>query len=230
MADQAFFTRFAIFMAAFILFGFIQFELRGFVDIRTAPAFLHLHGGLMVSWLALFVLQGVLVQRGQVALHRTLGWVTVAVGAAIVMVGSYTGIHAIALGIVPPFFTPAFFLALNQIDIVAFALMLGLALGYRKQVQWHRRLMIGTAFVIAEPALGRLLPMPLLGQSWGELLALAVQLIFIAVIARHDRKQLGQVHPATLIVASIIVGAHLLIELASRTALFASLAQSIAAG
>ncbi|URD60664.1 hypothetical protein M8312_12915 [Sphingomonas sp. KRR8] len=230
MADQRFFTRYAIFLAAFILFGFIQFELRGFVDFRTVPAFLHLHGGLMVSWLGMFVLQSVLISRMQVQLHRTLGWVAMALAAAIVVVGSYTGIHAISLGIVPPFFTPAFFLSLNQIDIAAFALMVVLAVSYRRQVQWHRRLMIGTGFIIAEPALGRLLPMPLLGQTWGEMLALAVQLGFIAVIARHDRKQLGQVHPATLVVAAVLVGSHLLIEVASRLPVTAQLAASIAAG
>lgn len=107
MADQRFFTRYAIFLAAFILFGFIQFELRGFVDVRTVPAFLHLHGGLMVSWLGMFVLQSVLVSRGQVQLHRTLGWVTAALAAGIVVVGSYTGLQAIAVGLAPPFFTPA---------------------------------------------------------------------------------------------------------------------------
>jgi len=228
MADQRFFTRFAIFLAVFILFGFIQFELRGFVDVRTVPAFLHLHGGLMVSWLGMFVLQSVLISRSQVQLHRTLGWVTVALAAAIVVVGSYTGLHAIALGIAPPFFTPAFFLALNQIDIAAFALIVVLAVVTRKQVQWHRRLMIGTGFVIAEPALGRLLPVPLLGQTWGEMLALVIQLAMLAVIARHDRKQLGQIHPATLVVAGVLVGSHLLIEIASRLPVTAQLAASIA--
>lgn len=108
--------------------------------------------------------------------------------------------------------------------------MVVLGVAFRRQVQWHRRLMIGTGFVIAEPALGRLIPMPLTGQTWGEMIALAVQLGFIAVIARHDRKQLGQVHPATLVVAAVIVGAHLLIEVASRLPVTAQLAASIAAG
>jgi len=228
MADQRFFTRFAILLAAFILFGFLQFELRGFVDVRTAPPFLHLHAALMVSWLAMFVLQSVLISRMQVQLHRTHGWVTVVIAAGVIVVGSYTGIHAIALGIVPPFFTPGFFLALNQLGIAAFALVVVLAIVRRKQVQWHRRLIIGSGILIAEPALGRLLPMPLLGQTWGELAALAVQLGMVAILARHDRKVLGQVHPATLVVAGIAVGVHLLVELASRLPLTGQLAASIA--
>jgi hypothetical protein len=230
MADQRFFTLFAAGLAAFIVIGFAQFQLRGFANIRTAPAFLHLHGGLMLSWLGLFVLQSVLVSRGQIAIHRKTGWLLLAVAAAVVVIGSYTGLHAIGLGIVPPFFTPAFFLALNQLGIAAFALVVILAIVFRRQVQWHRRLMVGSGVLITEPALGRLLPMPLLGQTWGELLALAIQLGMVAIIARHDRKVLGQVHPATLTVAAVLVGTHLAVELASRLPLTATLAASIAAG
>ena len=230
MADQRFFTAFAAGLAAFIVLGFVQFQLRGYANFRTAPAFLHLHGGLMVSWLMLFVAQSVLVSRGQIAVHRKTCWLSLAVAAAVVVVGSYTGIHAIGTGRVPPFFTPAFFLALNQLGIAAFALVVILAVVFRRQVQWHRRLMVGSGILITEPALGRLLPMPLLGQTWGELLAMAVQLGMVAIIARHDRKVLGQVHPATLVVAAVLVGTHLAVEVASRLPLTAALAQSIAAG
>jgi hypothetical protein len=184
----------------------------------------------MVSWLGMFVLQSVLISRMQVQLHRTLGWLTVGIATAVVVVGSYTGIHAVALGIVPPFFSPAFFLAVNQLGIAAFALTVVLAVVFRRQVQWHRRLIIGSGIIIAEPALGRLLPMPLLGQSGGELAILGVQLLMVAAIARHDRKMLGQVHPATLVVAGITVSVHLLVEIASSLPVTAQLAASIAAG
>ena len=230
MADQRFFTGFALVLAALIIFGFVQFQLRGHANFRTAPAFLHLHGAVMLSWLSLFVLQGVLISRGQVVDHRKVGWLALGVAVAVVAVGSYTGLHAIALGIVPPFFTPAFFLALNQLGLAAFALVVILAIAFRRQVQWHRRLMVGSGVLITEPALGRLLPMPLTGQTWGELLALATQLGMVAVIARHDRKVLGQVHSATLTIAAVLVGTHLAVELASRLPLTATLAASIAAG
>lgn len=230
MADQPFFTAFAVILAAFIVAGFAQFQLRGFADFRTAPLYLHIHGAVMLSWLGLYVLQSWLVSKGQVKIHRKTGWLSLAVAVGVVGMGSWTGIHAIATGRVPPFFTPAFFLALTQVGVVAFAVAVGLAVQFRRQVQWHRRLMIGSGVLIAEPALGRLLPMPLLGQTWGEMLAMVVQLGFVAVLARHDRKVLGQVHPATLVVAGLLVTAHLLIELLSRVPAWAALAGSIAAG
>jgi len=230
MADQSFFTSFAAVIAAFILFGFAQFQLRGFADVRTAPLFLHIHGGIMVGWLGLYVLQSWLVSKGQVKVHRKTGWLSLAVAVAVVVMGSWTGIHAIAAGRVPPFFTPAFFLALTQIGVVAFAVAVGLAVMFRRQVQWHRRLMVGSGLLISEPALGRLLPMPLLGQTWGEMLVMVVQLGCVLVLARHDRKMLGQVHPATLVIAGLLVTSHLLIELLSRVPAWGALAQSIAAG
>lgn len=230
MADQAFFTRFAIALAAFILFGFIQFELRGFVNIIEAPWFLHVHGALMVSWLGVYVLQSTLISSGQVAIHRKTGWLAVLLAVAVVGFGSFTGVHAIAMGTVPPFFTNGFFLALNQFGMLGFALVVGLAIVKRRQIEWHRRLMVGTGIMVMEPALGRLLPMPLMGQTVGGLVATGIQLGAVAILARHDRKVLGRVHPATLVIALLLVVSRLAIELLSRTPAWNALAQSIAAG
>lgn len=230
MADQRFFTIFAAVLTAFILFGFLQFQLRGFSNFVTAPLFLHVHGGLMVTWLGLYVLQSSLISHGQVAIHRKTGWLSLAIAAGVVGIGSFTGIHAIDSGRVPPFFTPAFFLALTQLGVLAFGVVVAWAVVRRRDVQWHRRLMIGSGILIAEPALGRLLPMPLLGQSVGELTAMLVQLGMVAVLARHDRKVLGAVHPATLALAVVLIVTHLGVELLARTPAFVSLAESIAAG
>jgi len=228
MADQAFFTRFAVALTAFILFGFIQFELRGFVNIMTVPWFLHVHGALMVTWLGMYVLQSSLVSAGQIAIHRKTGWLALLLAVGIVGFGSFTGINAIRTGMVPPFFTSSFFLALNQIGIFAFGSVVALAIVKRRQVEWHRRLMVGTGILIAEPALGRLLPMPLMGQTVGELTASVIQLGMVAIIARHDRKQLGAVHPATLTIALVLVVTHLAIDILARVPAFQAVAQSIA--
>jgi hypothetical protein len=77
----------------------------------------------------------------------------------------------------------------------------------RRKTEWHRRIMFAATFILLEPALGRLLPMPLLG-GYGEWIALLVQLGFVAVLARHDRKILGSVHPATVCAAAILVLVH----------------------
>jgi len=227
MADQAFFARYAVFIALFIIFSFAQFSLRGFVDIRTVPPIVHAHAAVMVTWLGLFVAQNQLVHRGELALHRKLGWVSAAVVAAVAVLGCAVGYEALAIHMVPPFFTPGFFLALTTIEATAFALVVAWAVSLRRNTQWHRRIMFAATFLLLEPALGRLLPMPLLG-GYGEWVALLVQLLFVAALARHDRKVLGSVHPATAAAAAILVTVHVAVWAAAMLPPVISFANAVA--
>ena len=227
MSDQGFFVRYAIVIAAFILLGFIQFAMRGYSNPVTAPPLVHLHGALMVGWLGIFVAQNLLVRRGELAIHRKLGWTAAAILPLIAVTGIWVGYNAVATHRLPPFFTDSFFLALTGIGSLTFAGMVVWAITLRGQVQWHRRLMLGAMFILLEPALGRLLPMPLLG-NWGEWTILAVQLVFIVVLARHDRRQLGVVHPATMAVATVVITEHVLIETISVLPPFVAFAQKVA--
>ena len=229
LADQGFFVRYAIFLALFILFGFAQFAARGYATFSTAPAIVHFHGGLMVAWLGIFITQNLLVHKGELAIHRKLGWFSAVMVVVIAVSGIQVGYHAVAEGRLPPFFAPAYFLALTSIGSLVFAGMVAWAVAMRRKVQWHRRLMLGAMFILLEPALGRLLPMPLLG-AWGETVVLAFQLIFVWVLARHDRKILGQIHPATIATAVVLVVMHALIELLAMLPPLATFAAKVAAG
>ena len=229
MADQGFFVRYAVVLAAFILIGFVQFALRGYSNFLTAPPIVHLHGGLMVGWLGIFVAQNVLVHRGELGIHRKLGWIAAAVVVVILWTGIMVGYNAVATHRLPPFFSNAYFLALTAFGSTVFASMVAWAVTLRREVQWHRRIMLGAMFILLEPALGRLLPMPLLG-NWGEWVVLAIQMVFVGVLARHDRKVLGDVHPATKAIAAILIAEHVLIETAARVPAFIALAEAIAAG
>lgn len=227
MADQAFFARYAIVLALFIIFAFAQFSLRGFVDIRALPLVVHAHAAIMVTWLALFVAQNQLVHRGELAMHRKLGWVAAAVVAAVAVLACAVGYTATAMHFVPPFFTPAYFMSLTTVEGTAFAVVVAWAVSLRRRTEWHRRIMFAATFLLLEPALGRLLPMPLLG-GYGEWIALAVQLLFVAVLARHDRKVIGSVHPATIAAAVILVGVHSLVSLVAMLPPVVSFANAVA--
>jgi hypothetical protein len=227
MADQAFFARYSIALAAFILFSFAQFSARGFVDIRSMPLIIHAHAAVMVTWLAVFVAQNLLVHRGELGIHRKLGWISAGLVAAIAVLGTATGYEALRLHMVPPFFTPGFFLSLTAIEANAFAIVVAWAVSLRRKTEWHRRLMFASTFLLLEPALGRLLPMPLLG-GYGEWVALLVQLGFVAILARHDRKVLGSIHPATMAAAAILIGVHSLVSLAGMAPPVIAFANSIA--
>jgi uncharacterized membrane protein YozB (DUF420 family) len=224
--DQSFWQKMMIGLALFIVFGFAQFAGRGFVDVGRVPLYVHFHGALMLCWLGLSVVQATLIQRSNLALHRRLGWLGVALAAGVVITGSFVGLMAIQTGRQPPFFTPPFFLALTQIGILFFAAIFALAVARRKQTEWHRRLMLSALIMILEPALGRVLPMPLM-IPWSEWAVLAIQLGVFGIIARHDRKVLGYVHPATLTGMAIVTAAHVVVETVSRIPAWVALAEGL---
>lgn len=230
MADQAFYTRFAVWLSVFILFAFGQFQLRGLSTGFGSPLYVHLHAVVMLAWLGMYVAQSWLVSAGQIAIHRKTGWLSLAVALAVVVTGSATGILAVDSGRVPPFFTNSFFLALTFVGVATFSAVVALAVLKRREVQWHRRLMIGSGILITEPAFGRLVPLPLVGQSVGEIIVLGLQLLLVGILARHDRKVLGSIHPATLVIALALVVHHLGLEVLQRLPAFAAFAESIAAG
>jgi len=227
-SDQAFYRRMAVGIAVFILFGFLQFSARGFVNLGAIPIWVHLHALVFVGWLALFVTQNILAERGSLALHRRLGWWGAGLAAAMVVVGCFTAIKAIELGRQPPFFSPAYFLMLTQFGMLVFAGMITAALVLRRETQWHRRLLLAAMVLLLEPALGRLLPMPLIGGETAEWYILAIQLAVLAIAMRHDRKHWGKVHPALLWGAGVIALTHVVISLGSKLPPVIALAQSIA--
>lgn len=207
MSDQSFFTRFTIVLALLIVFGFMQFAARGFVAFQNVPLLTHLHGAFMVAWLGVAVAQNVLVHRDELSLHRKLGWAAAVLVTGIAVLGVTVGFSAVAGQRVPPFFSNSYFLALTIVEPVAFAAVVAWGVSLRRQTQWHRRAMLGANVIILEPALGRLLPMPLMG-GWGEWAILALQLLTLLVLARHDRKVLGSVHPATVRLMFIVMAVH----------------------
>jgi len=233
-SDQRFFARFAMMLAGIILLGFAQWSARGMVDVRTVPLWVHLHAGLMVSWLGLFAAQGVLAQSFAAGpasreLHRKLGFASLGVLAAIVLTGIFTGVRAVELHRVPPFFTDAYFLALTSVGTLMFAGLVVWGIAKRRQSDWHRRLMLGSGILLLEPALGRMLPMPLLGP-WGPFVEMCIQLGFVLLLARHDMRRSGMVHPATLAIGFAVIATIFIVTVLSIWPPFVSFASSVAGG
>lgn len=224
---ERFWQRMAIGLAVFIIFGFVQFALRGFVDPVNAPFWVHLHGVAMLAWLGLLIVQPTLEARGELALHRRFGWAGAGLAALIVCLGIFTGLASLTLHRFPPFFSAPYFLALTVIEALAFGLAVMAAIRRRSDTEWHRRLMIGATIVILEPALGRILPMPLM-IGWSDIPVALIQLAVVGIVALHDRRTLGRVHPATKAVALLVIAVRVTIYLLSLTPPVAALAARLA--
>lgn len=214
MRPEVFWQRMAIGLALFIVFGFLQFALRGFVDPVAAPFWVHLHGVLMLAWLGLLIVQPTLVSQGNFARHRQLGRIGGLLALFITCLGIFTGVASLMLNRFPPFFSPPYFLALTVTESLVFGVMVAWAIRRRRATDWHRRLMIGATIIILEPALGRLLPIPLMGP-WAEPAVALCQLAVVAIIASYDQRSRGAVHPATWAVAAIVIATRVAISLLS---------------
>lgn len=227
-ADR-FWQRMAIGLAAVIISGFLQFALRGFVDPVKAPWWVHLHGILMLAWLGLLIVQPTLEARGNMDLHRRLGWAGAVLATLITGIAIYTGLASLVLNRFPPFFTPPYFLMLTTVEALTFGAMVMAAIRRRGDTEWHRRLMIGATIIILEPALGRILPIPLMG-AWAEPAVGLGQLLAVAIIAAHDRRTRGTVHPATWTIAAVVVAVRVAISLLAMTPPVIAVAMRLAGG
>ena len=227
MRPEVFWQRMAIGLALFIVFGFLQFALRGFVDPVAAPFWVHLHGVLMLAWLGLLIVQPTLVSQGNFARHRQLGRIGGLLALFITCLGIFTGVASLMLNRFPPFFSPPYFLVLTVTESLVFGVMVAWAIRRRRATDWHRRLMIGATIIILEPALGRLLPIPLMGP-WAEPAVALCQLAVVAIIASYDQHSRGAVHPATWAVAAIVIAPRVAISLLSMAPPVIALATRLA--
>jgi len=228
-ADSAYFARFATILSLFIIAAFMLNAVLGRAAYSYSLVWPHVHAVVMVAWLALHVVQARLATNGNLAQHRRLGWLGAYLTVAVVGTMSFAGIAAIRGGFLPPFFTEPYFLALTQVGAVVFGGLVFAAITRRTQTDYHRRLMTGSLILLTEPAFGRVLPMPMM-VGWGEWAIMVIQLVFVGMIALHDRRTIGRVHPATATVGAIVAMAHVLIEVAAVSPMFQRIASDIAGG
>jgi hypothetical protein len=228
--DQAFFLRLAAGISLLVVFAFAQWALRGFADYATAPPAVHVHGIVMLGWLALFVTQNHLAGRGSLRLHRRLGWAGAVLAAFMVYIGTVVTLEAIALQRVPPIFTTPYFLVLGPVHLAGFALLLALAISLRRQTEWHRRLMLVATVVLIEPAFGRLLPPAVMTASWGAWVEGGLQAALLGIAMLHDRRVRGAVHPALWLGVIAVFLCVLTVQLLAEAAPVVACAEKLAAG
>ncbi|MFT3763538.1 MAG: hypothetical protein QM761_13225 [Pseudoxanthomonas sp.] len=192
--DGQFFLVSAILMALVLVAGFSLNLAMGRSTFASPPRF-HAHALLFFGWTALYVTQNALAANNSLALHRRLGWLAAIWVPLMVVSGIYMTVLDVRAGRLPPFFQPAYFLAMNPLQILGFAALVLAAILQRRRTQWHRRLMLCAMATILGPGFGRLLPMPLF-IPWTGWAAFAPGLLFPVAGAIRDLRRDGRVHPA----------------------------------
>ncbi|UZK66175.1 hypothetical protein [Sphingomonas sp. M1-B02] len=192
--DDRFFLTMAIAMALTIVAGFSVQVAMG-RSTFAAPPLVHFHAFVFFGWVVIYVAQNVLVTRGSMALHRRLGWLAAGWASAMVVVGIYTTVTMVRFASSPFFFRPAYFLVMNSLSVIAFAGLVAAAIALRRRTEWHRRLLFCGMAILTGPALGRLLPLPLMMPyaEWGVFVGV---MLFPLVGVIADLRRRGGIHPA----------------------------------
>jgi hypothetical protein len=190
--ERSFFFFMAMAIAATVLAGFGSFAVLG-ISSFAAPWWVHVHGVSFMAWIVLFLTQARLALRGNTSLHRQLGKIGAGLVLWMVLVGILLTPATIAAGRIPPFFTPAYFLALDWVNIVCFAALALAGLHLRKRTDWHRRLMLCATISVIAPAWGRLLVLADALSTWSNI---GMLLIYVVIAMGADWFIRGRVHPA----------------------------------
>ncbi|MGU3390100.1 hypothetical protein [Sphingomonas sp. M1A8_2b] len=209
--ERRFFLVMALVIAATVIFGFTLNAWRMHWSFLTLPFQVHLHAAIFSSWIVLYAVQNTLIVRGSLALHRGLGVLGAVIATAMVVVGILTTVLAIRDHRVPFFFPPGIFLVLDVVGVLGFGMLTASAIALRRQAAWHKRLMLCGTILVMSPAIGRILPMPLLGKFAG-LGVFAVMALYVIAGMIFDLKSRGRVHPAywwgaaVLVITQVVIG------------------------
>lgn len=145
---RLFFVVMASAVIVIVFAGFAPtFYLRGsFTQDRPMSFLLHVHGIVFSAWVAVFLVQTLLIARGSRRPHQRLGWIAVGIAATMVILVVAAMIEQLRrVGGFPP---PPLALALSAFDIIVFAILVGAAIYYQKQPDWHKRFMLSAAILL----------------------------------------------------------------------------------
>lgn len=210
--DRAFYTFMGLAIAATAIWGFAPsfYFSRWMVAPPTTPdigLLLALHGGVFTAWIALMVIQPMLIASRNLALHRTLGYFGAGVAAAMVGLGNLAAIAAMHGGF-RGLGDPYVFYAVPFFAINSFAVTVFLAVRWRNFADTHKRLILLANVALLGAAIARI-PLDAVQNGAPFTFIFGPDLIILAGIL-YDWRTRGRVHRVwirggALMVASQIV-------------------------
>lgn len=212
-AERRFYSSMALFMIAMVVIGFApSFYLRGIVHSPrpnpSLPPAVMFHGVMFSLWMIIFWAQTALVAAGQRATHMRLGVAGMIFAALLVPVMYMTAVGQVVRANQPPFATPLGWTIVPLAPIPVYIALVALGWYHRRNAQAHKRLMLGAALLMMDPAIGRLpIVPPMLGGF--AFLGLLSWLTF-APLFWWDFRTLGKLHWATRLGAGLFGGALIL--------------------
>lgn len=201
-SERKFYSRMALFLVLLVLLGFgPSFYLRDIVPSYPRPnptlsPWVIVHGTVFTIWMGIIVAQTQLISARKHAVHMQLGKLGMLFAILMIPVMYLTAVWQVARANQAPFTDPLTWTIVPLSVIIPFTILIWNGWQHRRDVQFHKRIMLSAAImVVMGPAIGRLplAPPTTVGITILLLLGLA---LFIPLFV-WDRKTIGQIHPAT---------------------------------
>jgi uncharacterized membrane protein YozB (DUF420 family) len=193
-ADRIFYSGVPIAVAGIVFAGFAP---SWFLRPMTDPALLDplstvaiVHGTAFTAWIALTIVQPLLIASGNRALHRRLGYAGAGLAAAMVVLILLATCGSMKTGAPKVFPTPTVFFTINMVGMVTFALIVGLAIARRRDTETHKRLILLSLVVLMAPSLARIHAL----GPWMPFSAFITPYWLILAGCLYDWRMRGRVH------------------------------------
>jgi hypothetical protein len=120
------------------------------------PFILWIHGAAFAGWVIFFICQSTLVRIRKVSWHRSIGWFGAGLATVMVPLGVATAIVMARFDLVQLHMSDAdAFLSVPFYDMIAFGVLIALAIYWRTKPELHRRLIFIATCGLTDAAFGR---------------------------------------------------------------------------
>jgi hypothetical protein len=205
----------AVGAAVIALAGFARtYYLRFLFHTPLLPPIVQIHGAIMTLWWIGFIVQTWLVEAGRVRVHQRMGIFMAALAAIVVLLGEILTLNGVAReGRLHQIGKFHFLLGINSVNLLLFAVLVGMGIAFRRKPDVHKRLMLLAAVTLLAPAVARIVllfthkPLP-------QFLAFYSCLLLCVTVdtLRHRR-----LHPVLAIGTLIVIAAFQLSYLVVQT-------------
>ena len=154
--EQYFYLAMSLLFATIVVTGFSRTVNQNlFHPAIPRPFLLWVHGAAFSGWILFYILQSALVRSGNVKVHRKLGWIGAGLGALMLPLGVTIAIIMTRFDAVQLHQPDPTFLSIPFYDMLAFAVMVGLAIAWRRKPELHRRLLFLATCSLLDAPFGR---------------------------------------------------------------------------
>ena len=198
-----FFPAMSALLIVFVFLGFVPTYYMRSATAGPIPAYLHVHGAAMTGWYVLLLLQTTLIAMRRRAVHRRLGIAGAVIAAVIVLLNPLVVVWSAAHQAPgTPIELTALIVVGDLLVMAIFAILVVLAIHWRRYPETHSRMMMLASIAVAGPALGRF-SLHLAGTPLPGVIFLMLLPLLVVV---HDRVLTKRVQPVSAWGSAAIIG------------------------